>query len=193
MSAYTTLGIALVIAIAVTVKSESHSQNDPTPDHNLQILNEDLRDIRSSLHSEVGKLKSELYKMKSEMKQLKTKEKEAQTAIQKLEKGTLKLEHSVENMKTVTFERVGVKKRCNKRSLYTFAGRSYCDGWGSSSLYECITRCRYNDIPTSNCPRHPKCAYVEYDHRHNWCHLADSSCKMEATGSDISIWKKSDI
>jgi len=81
--------------------------------------------------------------------------------------------------------KIGDGVRCeNSRSLYTYTGKSSCDGWSGVSLDECQAKCTRNELPNPSCPRHDiKCAYVHYYPPTKWCHLGDNTCKPSLKGS----------
>lgn len=79
---------------------------------------------------------------------------------------------------------------CSKDTTYT---RNGCDGWKSTSLEECKSKCSRNDSP-SGCQNGNTCRYVIWESNNKfkpgWCHLASDSCNIidVLDHPDLELW-----
>ena len=89
-----------------------------------------------------------------------------------------------------SYQRIGDDTICESRtSLYT-AIDAQCNGWSGISLTECEEKCSKNEVP-DNCQQHSiQCKYAQFDTVHNWCHLADDTCKPVSGDWQVTLTMK---
>jgi len=82
-------------------------------------------------------------------------------------------------------------KGCDDASMYTYTGKSTCDGFPGITEQECIDKCTRNELPVG-CSglKTSYCAYaIHYKAGNGWCHLASSECKPQDK-KGASLYKK---
>ena len=83
---------------------------------------------------------------------------------------------------------------CSENSIYTRKLNTSCDGWGRTSIEECMEKCRNNTIPDDCAINEKVCKYVIWSRNENhppgYCQLANQNCRTtKSKNNDITILK----
>ena len=83
---------------------------------------------------------------------------------------------------------------CSEDSIYTRRLDTKCDGWGKTSLEECMQKCKNNEIPIYCTINDDVCEYVIWsqnkDRPPGYCQLANHNCKTTKSNyNDITLLK----